>query len=714
MIKAFLAFVCLLAFSQLANAQTLFSDDFQDGDTKGWQGNPGKGDIRLTSYKKNISMRLQHDAYAIYMVPTKHLVNLNVSVDFAVLGLKSTDYCVLETSIDGNDWTEIGRVSDKKDSGLGLHKISGQAPKVTGHKLLAIRLRISAHKDNASCWADNVRVTGKIDPSKLPQKIALDTLLSSALITAPYSAKAFAPPVNALQASQTFQGQLSSNKPTIADGFSILKDDFKYEMATGKLNSLPAFSIELVSDGDAIIPVKRGPIAGAHPDWEWIFEPGKIWSEADDKGWNRAAFSIALQERNANCIHNGLMSFLYKDNQISNAVVQIGSETCAYLQFDMWSKLKLSFTKRKIKNADAVKAAFNAEIQNRLPRLSMSELRGADVSQIGSAQEISPENMTVYGYAKNGVLYASECQTRHGTNPYCPTLPLPSYSMAKSMVAAIGLMRLEKLYPGAHTAIISDYVPQCSVKKWGDITFENALDMTTGNYTSKLYDKDEASPKTWAFMSVETHAKKIKMACTVHKRKAKPGTKFVYHTTDTYILGAAMQAYVREKSGNPKADLYDDVLRPIWKELELGPLMNKTRRTYDEDRQPFTGWGLTLHADDIVRIGIFLQNGGKISGISWLDEILLYTALQRNSNDRGLKAINDGLKYRAGFWAYNAGPFMGCKGDMWIPSMSGFGGLATVLMPNGHIYFYVSDGHEYAWRRAAKASNKIKLFCEAK
>jgi hypothetical protein len=51
---------------------------------------------------------------------------------------------------------------------------------------------------------------------------------------------------------------------------------------------------------------------------------------------------------------------------------------------------------------------------------------------------------------------------------------------------------------------------------------------------------------------------------------------------------------------------------------------------------------------------------------------------------------------------------------MWIPNMSGFGGLATVLMPGGHIYFYVSDGHEYAWRRAAKASNEIKPFCEMK
>ena len=104
----------------------------------------------------------------------------------------------------------------------------------------------------------------------------------------------------------------------------ILKDDFGYEKATGKLKFLPGFAIDFVSDGDAIIPVQRGPQKGSHPDWEWIFEPGQIWSEAGDDGWNRASLPIALQERNANCIHNGLMSFAFKYGEISDVVVQIG------------------------------------------------------------------------------------------------------------------------------------------------------------------------------------------------------------------------------------------------------------------------------------------------------------------------------------------------------------------------------------------------------
>ena len=705
-------FFVLMMSCQIASAQTLFSDDFQDGDTQNWQGNPGKGDIRLTRYKKNVSMRLQRDAFAVTLIPTKIFDTINVSVEFAAENLKSKDYCILETSFGGDAWAEIGRVGDGQDDAISLHKISGLAPKAAGHKLLAVRLRISANKDSASCWADNLRVSGKVSPDNLSAHIHSDVLISYAHMGKPFSTAAYKMPVGASKPLYTFNGTLRASMKKV-DRFVVLKDDFGYEKHSGRINYLPAFSVDLISDGHALIPTTRGPIPSTHRDWEWIFEPGHVWSEPGDNGLSRASLPIALQERNANCVHNGLMSFLYKDGNISNAIVQFGSETCAYFQFDMWSKLPLSMGE-EIANPLALISGYHSEISSRLPRRAISALTGTDTSRIGSPQEISPNNMTAYGFAANGTLYASECMTRHGPDPYCASKPLPSYSMAKSIVASIALMRLEQLYPGARSAKISDYVSQCSTKNWGDVTFENVLNMSTGNYTSKLYDKDEASPKTWKFMGETLHEKKILRACKAHKRKAKPGKIFVYHTTDTYILGTAMQNYLREKTGDFEADIYNDILRPIWQTLNLGPLMNKTRRTYDKAVQPFTGWGLTLHADDLVRIAQFLQAGGKIDGTAWLDSDLLKSALQQNPNDRGHKAINDSLRYRAGFWAYNAGPFVGCKDDMWIPNMSGFGGLATVFMPNGHVYFYVSDGHEYAWRNAAKASNEIKPFCEMK
>ncbi len=712
MFRFILVLILVALTGNFAGATTLFSENFQDGTTGDWKGNPSKGDIRLSSYKENISLRLQHDAYAIYLVPTRNHSQINVSASFAASKLRSGDYCVLETSFGGNTWAEIGRVGDGDDDGFTLHNIVGATPEANGHKLLAIRVRIHARKDSSTCWVDNVKVIGTTDGKSLAQSIPFSTFFSGKKLVKPFGTAAYIPRENAGTAHQSISGSLFLAAPKLADGFSILKDDFNYESVTGKLNTLPSFSLEVISDGNALIPIQRGPQQNTHPDWEWIFEPGRIWSEENDEGWSRAALPIAFQERNANCVHNGLMSFLYKDGKISQAIVQIGSETCAYMQFDMWSRLTLGFESTEIETGPETVQAYRQEVRSRLRRLPIGALNHVDISQIGSPQEVAPENMTTYGYVMDKALYAGECRTRHGDYPYCETMPLPSYSMAKSMVAGIGLMRLEKLYPGARHAKIANYVPQCAAKKWGDVSFEQALDMTTGNYTSDEYDKDESSSKTWKFMTEETHAAKIASACSVHKRKTKPGKKFVYHTTDTYILGTAMQAYLREKSANTSADIYADLIQPIWRELGLSPLAMTTRRTRDLIAQPFTGWGLTLYADDIARIGLFLQNDGKILDETWLDGDILNAALQKKSNDHGHKAINDSLRYRSGFWAYNAGPFIGCKNDMWIPNMSGFGGLATVLLPNGHIYFYISDGHEYAWRRAAKASNEIKPFCE--
>ena len=164
----------------------------------------------------------------------------------------------------------------------------------------------------------------------------------------------------------------------------------------------------------------------------------------------------------------------------------------------------------------------------------------------------------------------------------------------------------------------------------------------------------------------------------------------------------------------PKGDIFDSLVRPIFHQIGVSPVALQTRRTYDDIRQPFSGWGLTLHRNDIALIMNFLQNGGKAGGPSLLDEGMLRSALQQNPKDRGLKAVIDTQRYQNGFWAWNAGPTIGCKGSKYIPVMSGYGGLSAVLFPNGHSYYYVSDGRAFTWARAAKASNDILPFCEKK
>lgn len=329
----------------------------------------------------------------------------------------------------------------------------------------------------------------------------------------------------------------------------------------------------------------------------------------------------------------------------------------------------------------------------------------------GTADGIRAEDITVLGIVVDGIHYRSACSTRHGPYPYCTSLPLPSYSTAKSIFAGIAAMRLEKLYPGVTKKTIASLVDACDSKRWRDVTIAHALDMATGNYRSAAFDADEDASPNIEFLDSDSHEQKIGYACRWFERRAKPGSQFVYHTSDTYLVGAALDAFVSMQDND--ADLYRTVLvEPLWRPLQLSPLLDGTKRTYDEAAMPFTGYGLTYEPDDIVRLALWLaKDGATLDGEEMLDRTLLNAALQRTPGDRGLEAGSPELRYNNGFWAVDAAPIIGCPDPVWIPFMSGYGGITVAMFPNGLVYYYFSDAYIFRWAGAIAAVNSVTPFC---
>ena len=274
------------------------------------------------------------------------------------------------------------------------------------------------------------------------------------------------------------------------------------------------------------------------------------------------------------------------------------------------------------------------------------------------------------------------------------------------------MMRLEQLYPGAKDELIHDYVPECAAAGWRDVTFDQALDMATGRYDSAAPEADENKAVQDGFFIDLTHDEKVGRACTLYPRQSEPGAQWVYHTTDHYVLGVAMQAFLRTKLGDD-ADIYRDLLvDPIWRSLGLSPVTYTTRRTRDDTAQPFVGWGLTYLPDDLAKLAAFVAvDGGVHNGEALVDTDELAAALQESPIDRGLPATNEDFRYNNGFWAWNAADALKCEAPLWTPFMSGFGGVSVVLMPNDIIYYYVSDNQEFSWARAVQAANGYKDMC---
>ena len=104
-----------------------------------------------------------------------------------------------------------------------------------------------------------------------------------------------------------------------------------------------------------------------------------------------------------------------------------------------------------------------------------------DPGNFAHPDDVSPAHLTTFGVIVDGVHYAGGCPTRAGPHPYCADIGLPSYSIAKSTLAALGLMRLEKSHPGTRARIAADFVPECAANgTWPDVTFEHLLDMAVG------------------------------------------------------------------------------------------------------------------------------------------------------------------------------------------------------------------------------------------
>jgi hypothetical protein len=100
-----------------------------------------------------------------------------------------------------------------------------------------------------------------------------------------------------------------------------------------------------------------------------------------------------------------------------------------------------------------------------------------------------------------------------------------------------------------------------------------------------------------------------------------------------------------------------------------------------------------------------------LGGRPALETAMLDDALQRRGKVTGLRAGSDELYYNNGFWAYDAGPSLGCAESVWVPFMSGVSGITVAMFPNGVIYYYFSDSYVFRWQSGREAAHLVRPLC---
>lgn len=487
---------------------------------------------------------------------------------------------------------------------------------------------------------------------------------------------------------------MKSSGPGTIDGQSVL--------------AFPHVDLSFISHRGFLIPLNedRQFDDQSNQFWGIILSPGRTWSESDDGNWSRASFPFVLVHRYHNQAHNGLASFLFDGQSISNLRIQIVQETAAWAREDFWGHLPVTFTSTQFPEEAVIKDHFDQRQADEVVIENWDALEALHGSTLPNFDaNVSLADISASGLLMDGILYLSACPTRYGEYPYCRYMRHGAFSVTKSAAAALALLRLaEKFGPGVFDERIDTHLNVTSAHNgWTGVTFRDALNMATGigdlspNPESNDVFADENQAKMGRFVEMQSADDKLAVAFSYQNYSWGPAEKLRYNSTHTFVLSAAMDAYLKSREG-VEASIADMLVNEIYRPIGIHVLpLSATIETDGTPGKPLLYVGLYPTLEDIARIADLLQSEGTHNGQQILHAESTAAALYRRA-ENGLIAgwwTNEvgANRYLLSFWSWPMSESGGCRVE--IPTMSGFGGNIVSLLPNGVSVFRFADAHYY-------------------
>ncbi|MFM7275144.1 MAG: serine hydrolase [Gammaproteobacteria bacterium] len=515
----------------------------------------------------------------------------------------------------------------------------------------------------------------------------------------PVANAAFAPGLDAAEAP-AFEGALE-----IAGAPLTVEPALKARIVDGRdALRFPAITLRFLTLGQRLVPFERGVMVGERDHgerasyWHVIPQVGRVWRERGDGEWSRAAFPLMLVNDTENHAHQGLATFLYRAGEVSALRMQFVQQTAPYLLgphcvFTGGSALR--YTPLDAGTVATERATAERDLAARLPVRPLAELRAASPPGTldGFGGPVLPAWQVALGLVHEGTLYLESANTRWGAYPYPEEMRFGVRSVMKSVASPLALLRLAELYgPEVLQETIGRWVPALDDPKWQRIRFIDAANMATGfGGTGSLVTAPndindgylEADYDGW--YTAHTNAQKIAhINANLSPYPWEPGTVVRYRDQDFYLLGVAIDAWLKAKRG-PTADawrmLEEEVFAPIG--IHRAPTV-RTRETPPAEGLAWFNAGYYPTLDELAKIALLYADEGRHG-----DRQILHRELTRS-----LLAAEDALSktgvtppdgaapalYRMGFH-YTA--FRGSKSGTLrqLPTMSGFGDNEVLIYP---------------------------------
>lgn len=477
----------------------------------------------------------------------------------------------------------------------------------------------------------------------------------------------------------------------------------------------PGVRLTLYTLGDVLVPLERGTMvaesqAGSRPSyWHVIPQYGRVWRERGDGGWSRAALPLMLVNDTENHAHQGLAMFLYKGRAVTGMRLQFVQQTAPYLTrraFVSWGFAPLRRLPAPAQGAITARqrAEASAELAARLPARPWSEL----VAQLppgtldGFGGPLAPRWRVAVALVRGGTLYYQPSPTPWGPYPYPLEMRFGVRSIMKSVAAPLAMLRLAQVYgPWVLTLRIGDYVPGLD-PKWQRIRFIDVANMASGfggtgslrTHPNDIFDGYLGGDYDTWYLAASHEEKLQQIRAHLRPYPWEPGTVVRYRDQDFYLLGAALDAFLKAMRG-PDADLWEmvqaEVLRPIG--IPHAPAV-RTRESGGRAGLVWCNAGYYPTLEDLARVALLYQSLGEHEGRQILnrqltEDLLAARGALVKSGDASLAdsqppaPAEEQALYHMGFHYIR---YVAADGTRWfLPTMQGSGENQVILYPNAMI-----------------------------
>ena len=457
---------------------------------------------------------------------------------------------------------------------------------------------------------------------------------------------------------------------------------------------------------------ETGTRSGNRSYWHVIPQYGRVWKEADDGDWSRAAMPIMLVHDFENVAHQGLMTFLYRDGDISKVRMQFVQQSTPWNtpeHFNAWATADAAMSAADASGLSDLKANAELEISQRLEARPWSELEAQYPAGAldGFGGPLSDDWIVLKALVKDGVVYYHESETPYGVFPYPQDMRFGVRSMTKSVTVPLALASLSQAYgPYVLNLKIGDYVDGLH-PGYDEVRFIDAANMATGmggtgdkttvpnnggsGYVDEYYD-------AW-YNGARSAADKIE---AINRDTGPypwgPGVVYRYRDRDFHLLGMAADGFIKAMRG-PDAHIWrfmeEEVFRPIG--IFHAPIVT-TKEADPADGLPWFHAGFYPTLDDMAKIGLLYQARGRHGDRQILHAGIAETIFSTEGTllkdyDHSLEAaLGTGLTdeqiegrgvYKMGF---HFEPYENADGTTGhAPTMAGFAATTSILHPNGMV-----------------------------